>query len=110
MGNRQYIIALALALAVAALSTEPAMAGTSRTGSVSQTITIRVVIPELPPLAVKSQAATLGAGTSDLEQTMARSEQPGGRQVSLILDQHGRLYTRQIETRSDRVNRLLSAP
>lgn len=97
---------MALAACIAATPSlgEPA----SRQASVSQSVKFRVVIPELPPLAIKGGAkdrfALAGKGR------LTSVVRDGGQRTAHIVDRHGRLYTKQVHEGGEAVTTMLAAP
>ena len=110
MEKRSYVPVIILA-ALSASSISPAVfAGAqSDRASVSQTITIRIVIPELPPLVVGTGKAALASAALEEARAVAAVTE-GDREITHVLDRHGRYLTRQVSESPSGMRTLLAAP
>ena len=110
MEKRSFVLVIVLAVLFASMNSTTAFAGAqSGRGSVSQTITIRIVIPELPPLVVGTGKASLGSAAIE-EARAVTSVTDGDREVTHVLDRHGRFLTRQVSESPSGMTSLLAAP
>lgn len=110
MEKRSLGLVIVLAALFASLTSTAAIAGAqSDRASVSQTITIRIVIPELPPLVVDTRNPALGSVAID-EARAVTTVTESDREITHVLDRHGRFLTRQVSESASGMTTLLAAP